>query len=111
MSMNNPRYINGFWDRVEHAIAQSGKSKVQVAREAGFERKLLLGYCDGIHSSSLAAFCRVTGADANWLLGLSSDRYTEEAVKKLRTFWSGHAYRGTGDGIADECEKVLRGGR
>ncbi len=111
MSMNNPRYINGFWNRVEQAIAQSGKSKVQVAREAGFERKLLLGYCDGIHSSSLAAFCKVTGADANWLLGLVPNNQIEADIEKLRTFWSGHTYRGTGDGIADECERVLREGR
>lgn len=111
MSMNNPRYISGFWDRVEQAIAQSGKTKAQVAREAGFNRRLLSGYWDGMHSSSLAAFCKVTGADANWLLGLTNYDQTEEHIKKLRTFWSGHTYRGTGDGIADECERVLRGGR
>lgn len=103
--------IFGLRERIDQAAKQSGMTKKEIAKRAGIHKDLLASTHSGMNASTLAKFCAVTGADANWLLGLSSDRYTEEAVKKLRTFWSGHTYRGTGDGIADECERVLRGGR
>jgi hypothetical protein len=68
---------NGFWDRIEEAIKDSGMSKVQIAEKMGVERKSLYPKkfakedTRSWHSGRLAAFCKVTGVSADWLLGLS----------------------------------------
>lgn len=67
----------GFWDRVNEAIKQSGKSKYRIADEMGINRKALYvksstsGADSSWHSGRLASFCKVTGVSADWLLGLS----------------------------------------
>lgn len=69
--MKNVPLIRDFWERVDEAVTTSGKSKTQIAREAGFDRKALSrSNGSGMHSRVIAAFCAVTGADANYLLGL-----------------------------------------
>ena len=70
----------GFWERVEEAIRDSGKSKAQIAKEMGVERKALYatqssnGDTRSWHSGRLATFCKVTGVSADWLLGLSRSK-------------------------------------
>ena len=77
--MANRTFTNdGFWDRVEIAVKKSGKTKNQIAKEMGVERKSLYatksanGSDRSWHSGRLASFCKVTGVSADWLLGLKS---------------------------------------
>ena len=77
--MANRLFINdGFWDRVEIAIADSGMSKKEISDKMGVERKSLYpnhspsGSDRSWHSGRLAAFCKITGVSADWLLGLSN---------------------------------------
>ena len=71
---------DGFWDRVEQAVKDSGMSKVQIAEKMGIERKALYptpssnGTTRSWHSGRVASFCRVTGVSADWLLGLSTKK-------------------------------------
>lgn len=76
--MANRTFTNdGFWDRVEEAINDSGLSKNQIAEKMGVERKALYanhspnGDNRSWHSGRLASFCKITGVSADWLLGLS----------------------------------------
>lgn len=66
--MKNPRYISGFWERVDKAVLLSGKSKAKIAKQAGFNRKLLYGLTDGMHTRTLKSFCEITKVSADWLL-------------------------------------------
>lgn len=71
--MKNTPLLYGFWDRVDEAVRRSGLSRQEIAKRANIHRKTLMEHNDraaGMHSRTLAAFCMVTGADANWLLGL-----------------------------------------
>ena len=69
--MKKRGYVEGFWDRVDVVCARSGMSKQEITMRMGVNRKLLYG-SDRANISSLylARFCAVTGADANWMLGL-----------------------------------------
>lgn len=76
--MANRTFENdGFWDRVEQAIAASGMTKIQVSNKMGVERKALYpnhspnGDKRSWHSGRVASFCKITGVSADWLLGLS----------------------------------------
>lgn len=71
--MKNEPLLRDFWERIDIAIDASGKSKSRIAREMNVNRKSLMCRDNGMHSRTLAAFCAVTGADANWLLGLRRD--------------------------------------
>lgn len=72
--MDKGVYIQGFWERLDEAVAQSGKSKVQIAQQIGCERKALIrsGHNRMLHSGYLARFCAVTGVSSDWMLGLSN---------------------------------------
>ena len=77
--MANRIFVNdGFWERVDEAIADSGMSKNQIAEKMGVERKSLYpkqaanGDNRSWHSGRLASFCKITGVSADWLLGISS---------------------------------------
>lgn len=79
--MANRLFANeGFWDRVEEAVKDSGKSKSQLAREMGVGRKALCaspsakGTDRSWHSGRVSAFCKATGVSADWLLGLSDQK-------------------------------------
>ena len=64
-------HIEGFWDRIEVAVARSGMSKREITDRMCVNRKLLYGTDrENISSLYVAKFCAVTGTDANWLLGL-----------------------------------------
>ena len=67
---------DGFWDRIDQAIEESGMTKVALAKKMGIERKALYRPTDGSddrswHSGRVATFCKITGVSADWLLGLS----------------------------------------
>ena len=67
------KYLYGFWERVEQACKKSGLSKSEIARRGGFDRRLISSPTTGMmHAMTLARFCAVTGASADWLLGLKS---------------------------------------
>lgn len=71
--MRRGTLIPGFWERVDRACKDSGKSKAQICREMGSHRKTLhVCHCDGMTTLTLLRFCVVTGASADWLLGLRS---------------------------------------
>lgn len=75
--------LDGFWDRIEEAIADSGMNKNQIAKKMGVERKALYanhspsGSDRSWHSGRLAIFCKITGVSADWLLGLSRCKRTK----------------------------------
>lgn len=76
--MKKREYVEGFWDRINVAVRQSGLSKIEITDRMGVNRKLLYGTdCENISSLNLARFCAVTGTDANWLLGLTGDAKCE----------------------------------
>ena len=70
--MKNTPLLYGFWDKVDEVVARSGMSKSEITRKMGVHHKTIMpsARCAWMHSRTLAAFCTVTGADANWLLGL-----------------------------------------
>ena len=79
--MANRTFENdGFWDRIEEAVKDSGMSKAQIAEKMGVERKALYasksakGDTRSWHSGRLASFCKITGVSADWLLGLSTQK-------------------------------------
>lgn len=65
-------YIEGFAERLDEACLKDGRSKVELARLCGFNRKSLMRGRDHMMmgSGDLAKFCQLTGTDANWLLGI-----------------------------------------
>lgn len=76
--MANRTFKNdGFWDRVEEAVTQSGMTKAQIAEKMGVNKKALYfksstsGKDSSWHSGRLSSFCKVTGVSADWLLGLT----------------------------------------
>lgn len=79
--MANRKFTNdGFWDRIEIAIADSGLSKNQIAEKMGIDRKALYhnksagGSDRSWHSGRLASFCKITNVSSDWLLGLSKNK-------------------------------------
>ncbi len=64
--------IHGFWERVDIACHNAGLTKAEAARRMGKDRHALCNthHSDGMSTSTLLRFCRVTGASADWLLGL-----------------------------------------
>ena len=69
--MKKRGHIEGFWDRLNIAVARSGLSKREITNRMGVNRKLLYGTDrENINALYLAKFCFVTNTDANWLLGL-----------------------------------------
>lgn len=77
--MNNDE--RKFWYRVEDAIRQSGLSRSEIARRGGFHRQSIM-YREGKgklpQARILKAFCEVTGASADWLLGLKDEKQEDE---------------------------------
>jgi len=74
--MNNIKYIEGFYERLNEACRRYGKTKVEIAKECGFDRKNLSAPYNNrmLSSGNLARFCALTGTDANWLLGVTNAR-------------------------------------
>lgn len=63
--------IRGFYERMEEACFNSGLSKLEITRRMGYDRKSLYESSGGWGVLKLARFCAVTGADANYLLGIT----------------------------------------
>lgn len=63
--------IEGFWDRANKVM--EGKSKKDLARQIGCDRKTLYGNYGTLSPVYLARFCVLTGTDANWLLGIRGE--------------------------------------
>ena len=78
-------YIEGFRDRLFEVCDYTGLSKTQLAKLCGFDRKTFYDdyqkFNSQMNSGYLARFCAVTGASADWLLGLKSR--PEKIAKKL----------------------------
>lgn len=75
--MNNTILINGFWDRVDKTIQQSGMTQNEISRRMGYPEKYITEakrHWNMPNSGALAKFCGVTGASADFLLGLKGDR-------------------------------------
>lgn len=67
------KVIEGFWDRMETVIFNTGLSKCELARRMQCDRKILIQEkSEGrmLSAGNIATFCAVTGTDANWLLGV-----------------------------------------
>ena len=64
--------LEGFWDRVNKAVKDSGLSKSEIARRGGFERRALNGESENrmLSVGTLARFCVVTDVSADWILGI-----------------------------------------
>ena len=70
--MKQNTYIQGFHERLDKACHDSGLSKSEIARRAGFDRKTLYPLSHQMMGSAyIAKFCATTGTDANWLLGVT----------------------------------------
>ena len=67
--------IEGYKERLEEAVYQSGMTKKEIARLMGMDRKVLLPKSYGwqMGSGALARFCAVTGVSADWMLGLRKE--------------------------------------
>ena len=59
-----------FWGRVHEAVGDSGMSKCEIARRAGFHRQNLSTRNGMMTVDTLRRFCEVTHTSADWLLGL-----------------------------------------
>lgn len=69
-------YIEGFWERLEEAVRESGLTKTEIARRIGCDRKSLYelsGAHRMPHAGYMAKFCAVTKVSADWLLGLKRE--------------------------------------
>lgn len=67
------------WYRLEDAVIASGMTKTEIALEGGFHRQSIT-FTGKNHLPScrvLLEFCKVTGASADWILGLEEYRYDE----------------------------------
>lgn len=73
--MRSKYYIYGFWDKVDTVCIKSGLTKKEIARRMGRDRRILYARDGGMDAMTLARFCAVTGADANWLLGIGGKEY------------------------------------
>lgn len=68
--------IEGFWDRFEECIFETGESKNEIARQIGCGRKSIYNDYDGRALSPLyiARFCVRYGFSADYLLGISAEK-------------------------------------
>lgn len=68
---NRSIYTQGYDERVNRAIVETGMSKAEVARKMGCDKKTV-HTTRGVmmNSGNLARFCAVTGVSADWILGL-----------------------------------------
>lgn len=71
--MNRHQQVEGLWERVEQVCFETGMTKREICKRMGFDRKALYD-SSGFSTLKLARFCAVTGADANWLLGVTRER-------------------------------------
>ena len=76
--------IYGLRERMEFAIRQSGKSKIQIAKECHCDRKVFdFSHNHDVKLSIFVRFCVATNSDANWLLGLERDYKKLKVDRKM----------------------------
>ena len=75
--MKSRTMIEGFWDRFDECVEETGLNKSQIARQIGCGRKTLYTTHDGRAVSSLyiARFCSRYGYSADYLFGISKNKY------------------------------------
>ncbi len=68
--------IEGFWERFEECIQETGLNKVQLGKVLGCDRKVLYNDYDNRALSMLyvARFCATYGFSADYLLGISKEK-------------------------------------
>lgn len=74
--------VEGFRDRLYEAIEDTGLSKTAMAEKCGFSRKIFYdgweSFRSQLNSGYLMKFCSITGVSADWLLGLSKEKYLKK---------------------------------
>ena len=76
--------IFGFWDRMDEIILEDGRSKNEIARLMRVNRKNLYRSDYTMNPLYLAKFCFITGASADYLLGLSTKKYYRNLIRERR---------------------------
>lgn len=74
---NKTTRIFGFEKRVNEAIADSGMSKRQIALKMDRNKAFFYKSNYSWNAGTLMKFCAVTGASADWLLGLTEVKKRE----------------------------------
>jgi len=69
--MRRTPVIEGYHERLNEAINNSGMTKKEIVDKIGCVRHLLYRSSGMMHPVYLARFCAVTHTDANWLLGIT----------------------------------------
>ena len=59
--------VYGFWDRVESEIYNQNKTKKEIAKQCGFDRKILSSY-GNLSLPYLARLCSTLHVSADYLL-------------------------------------------
>lgn len=54
----NKRFLYGFWERIDNEIYSQNRTKIDVAKQCGFDRKILSSYGE----MSLVYFARLCSA-------------------------------------------------
>ena len=67
MAMPSHLWINGLWDRINDEIYRQNKTKKDIAKKCGFERKVLCGY-NNISLPIFAKLCKELNVSADYLL-------------------------------------------
>lgn len=75
--------IEGFWSRIDKVLQDNNISKSQVAKLMGCDRKTIYQREGTMNPLYIAKFCAVTGADANWLLGIPYRSYGQTGHYKV----------------------------
>ena len=60
--------INGLWERIEDEIIRQDKTKVEIARECGFDRKILYEQSSSPSLLHFIRLCEVLDVNADYLL-------------------------------------------
>ncbi len=80
--------VEGFWERFEECLEETGKSKRELSVELGCDRKML--YQSSTNRAALsmcyvARFCATYGISSDYLLGISDEKYTDHESLGNRT--------------------------
>ena len=68
------KIIDGYHQKVQKAIAESGRTATEIARLMECDRKVLSSTSNCMMSAlHLSKFCAITGVSADYILGLKGD--------------------------------------
>ncbi len=81
--------IEGFWDRFEECILETGETKVAIAKKIGCDRKVFINKWDGSQPNTIyvARFCSQYGFSSDYLFGISKEKYSRAKPAKVEEFW------------------------